>query len=468
MLVNHTDFLWKKETVEPIALTTTLFSFIPDKPMRVYKFDSDDYDGEIAIFESEDAENPLYQGTLPFIPQTPIAFDGLVFLLPDAAEPTDETAEGEPTEDTPVEVPSVFATISVTAEVGTLKAVLEPYLNTTEGMDFISNSYNDDGTYSTTGLASFKFNGAAVNTVYISSNHWLGFGSGNEQLKICRRDGCSTAIYRQLIESESGLQILKIRFEGYTVYSNRVESNRLVFEVFLISNDDMFLNVIRTPTSGNYGESCLVCNGTVMALNVNIGSPDGAMISFYHMDENGFQWDIRYEMYRQAGVETQLYLLRLGDDFYTAAEDTLIPVEITDLNALAFMEYGFEKIPSAERMASLSSTQLYLWESGETTTPVKAVLKAYPYPQVLDTVADMSHITILGIKLLTAEYSGNVGVRYSVDDGQNYCVEMPLPDFLNLDPVALWESLPESRRLYLHFILHDNATLSRFKITYEN
>ena len=45
---------------------------------------------------------------------------------------------------------------------------------------------------------------------------------------------------------------------------------------------------------------------------------------------------------------------------------------------------------------------------------------------------------------------------------------MPLLEFLNTDPVVLWESLPESRRLYLHFILHDNATLSRFKITYEN
>ena len=80
----------------------------------------------------------------------------------------------------------------------------------------------------------------------------------------------------------------------------------------------------------------------------------------------------------------------------------------------------------------------------------------------------MSHITILGIKLITAEYSGNVGVSYSLDDGQNYCEEMPLLEFLNTDPVVLWESLPESRRLYLHFILHDNATLSRFKITYEN
>jgi len=55
-----------------------------------------------------------------------------------------------------------------------------------------------------------------------------------------------------------------------------------------------------------------------------------------------------------------------------------------------------------------------------------------------------------------------------VDDGISYTDEMPLADFLNTDLTVLWESLPESKKLYLRFILHDNAALSRFKITYEN
>jgi len=92
----------------------------------------------------------------------------------------------------------------------------------------------------------------------------------------------------------------------------------------------------------------------------------------------------------------------------------------------------------------------------------------YPYPQVLDAVADMSHISIIGIKLLTAEYSGDVGVCISLDDGATYSDEVSLGDWLNTDVEELWNSLPESRRVYFHFVLHDNAALSRFKITYIN
>lgn len=449
MLIEPNDYLWKKERLEDILLTTEPFVFTPEKPVKIYKFDAADYDGEIIISESEDAEEPLYQGSLPYIPDTPIAADSLVFTL----LTEDETQT---------------ATIHLVAEVGTVKAVLTPYLNTTDGMTALTSSYNDDGTYSITGMSSFRFNGTTASTVYISSNHWLGFGASSEQLKICRRDGCSTAIYYQRNALADGMEVLKIRFEGYTVYNNRVTSNRLIFEVFLISNNDMFLNVITTPTSSNTGTSELVCNGTTTSLNLNVGSADGAMISFYHLDDTGKNWNIVYELYNQTGLTSQLYLLRLEDTFYTVTDGAITALELTELSAVAFLEHGFEELPSSEVLTPLTNPQLYLWESGGDSTPMKAVLKAYPYPQTLSCVADMSHITILGIKLLTAEYSGDVRVRYSLDDGNNYTEEMALADFLNTDIIVLWESLPESRRLYLQFILHDNAAISRFKITYEN
>jgi hypothetical protein len=80
----------------------------------------------------------------------------------------------------------------------------------------------------------------------------------------------------------------------------------------------------------------------------------------------------------------------------------------------------------------------------------------------------MSHISIIGIKLITAEYSGEVTVRYSLDDGQSFSEEVPLGDWLNIEPDELYGSLPESKVLIMHFILHDNAKISRFKITYIN
>jgi hypothetical protein len=99
---------------------------------------------------------------------------------------------------------------------------------------------------------------------------------------------------------------------------------------------------------------------------------------------------------------------------------------------------------------------------------VKDTVTAYPYPQTLESVIDMSHVSITGIKLITAEYSGEVMVCYSLDDGQSFSEEVALGDWLNTDPDELYGSLPESKVLILHFILHDNAKISRFKITYIN
>ena len=133
-----------------------------------------------------------------------------------------------------------------------------------------------------------------------------------------------------------------------------------------------------------------------------------------------------------------------------------------------FLKYGFEELPSAEQLTQLVNPEFYFWKSGGSEELLKATLKAYPYSQVLDAVADMSHISIIGIKLLTAEYSGDVGICVSLDDGASYSNEVPLGDWLNTNVEDLWNSLPESRRVYFHFILHDNAALSRFKITYIN
>ena len=70
MLIEQTDYLWKRSPLEDITLTAGSFAFAPEKPVRVYKFDSADYAGEITILETEDATEPLYQGTLPYIPDT--------------------------------------------------------------------------------------------------------------------------------------------------------------------------------------------------------------------------------------------------------------------------------------------------------------------------------------------------------------------------------------------------------------
>lgn len=359
--------------------------------------------------------------------------------------------------------------IRLIAEVGQEKTVLLPFLNTSENMDYISNGYNDDGTFTTEGLDGFLFNGVVANPMYISSNHWIGFGTNAEQLRILRRDGCSTAIYRQRGETTNGLQFLKIRFEGYTAYNNRADETRLIFELFLLSNNDMFLNVIQTPTNAGYlGTSDLICGGTTTPLALSDGSGGGTQVSFYHEDDGGRTWNIIYAMYEETDTYSFAYLVRQADAFYTYADGALTEVAIDSLTAAMFLKFGFEEIPPAEILTPIDNMQMYLWKAGGAEDLLKANVKAYPYPQVLDAVADMSHISILGIKMITAEYSGDVSVSISVDNGQSYSENMPLGDWLNTDVEELYNSLSEEKRLLLRFTLYDNAAISRFKITYIN
>ena len=480
MLIDETKYIWSKGQPEDIELSVSPFSYVPEEALRIYRFEGD---GEITILESEDSETSIYQGQLPYEPAVPIACDGLVFVTDiatdeenseavgadevsedasntESAETTEETGSTA-TEENPI-------TIHLIAEIGYLKTVLTPYLNTSEGMDFIHDGYNDDGTYSTEGLANFKFNGTTASTIYVSSNHWIGFGANSEQLRILRRDGCSTALYRQTGETTNGLQFIKIRFEGYTVYSQRIEENRLIYELFLLSNNDMFLNIIQTPTNSNIGYSELVCNGKTTSLTLADGTGAGCQVSFYHQDSDGKEWDICYAMYEETDKFSYAYLMKQASTYYTITDGVLTPCEIENLTAAMFMKYGFEELSTAALLTPLVNPEIYLWKTGGSEELLKVTAKAYPYPQTLSAVADMSHISIIGIKLLTAEYSGNVGICVSLDDGASYAEEVSLGDWLNTDVEELWNSLPEDRKLYIRFILHDNAALSRFKITYNN
>ncbi|WP_434793905.1 hypothetical protein TPDSL_03570 [Terrisporobacter petrolearius] len=452
------------------SVTTAQFIWHFEKPLKIYRIElmnmptfNSHLTKNVEVYADEEMSEPLLAGEFPqqskskcnLEPEQPFSCDCLVLNLL-----ADEEAG----------VKYVGLTeIRIIAEVGQEKTVLLPFLNTTENMEYISSSYNDDGTFTTAGLDDFMFNGIDSNPLYISSNHWIGFGTGSEQLRILRRDGCSTSIYRQLGETTNGLQFLKIRFEGYTAYNNRVDATKIIFELFLISNNDMFLNVIQTPTDSGYlGTSDLICNGTTTSLILADGSGGGTQVSFYRQDIEGRTWNVVYAMYEETDTYSFAYLIKHNDAYYSYMEDALVEVEIANLTAAMFLKYGFEKIPPAEVLTPIENLQMYLWKAGGTSELLKGNVKAYPYAQVLDTVADMSHISILGIKMMTAEYSGDVTVSISVDNGQSYSQDVALGEWLNTDVEELYNSLSEEKRLLLRFTLHDNAAISRFKITYIN
>lgn len=446
---------------------TATFTWVFGQPLKIYRIELENdispdsqVTKEVRIYADEDRTEKIISGTFPeaseemlaLEPDEPFSCDCIVLDLTSYSQYVG------------------LSQIRLIAEIGEEKAVLVPFLNTVEDMTYVSNGYNDDGTYTTVGMETFKFNGVSVQNLYISSNHWIGFGVSTEQLKVLRRDGCSTAIYRQEGELSNGLGFLKIRFEGYTVYSNRVESNRLIFELFLLSNNDMFLNVVQTPTSSNTGTSEMVCNGRTTALSLADGSGGGGgtMVSFYHLDDDGYNWKLEYGLYEAADEYAQAFLLKSDGTYYTIESGKLAEIPVENLTAAIFLKYGFEEIPPTEILTTMENPEIFLWKSGGDKVMVKDTVTAYPYPQTLESIIDMSHISIIGIKLITAEYSGEVTVRYSLDDGQSFSEEVPLGDWLNIEPDELYGSLPESKVLIMHFILHDNAKISRFKITYIN
>lgn len=451
------------EGMDRVDLVSYTWKF--EKPLKIYRIElinkpssNNYYTRNVDIYADDGMTELLISGVFPNVSR------GTLNLEPTEPFSTDRIVLNMSTYYRYVGLSS----IRIIAEIGEEKIDLSPYLDTSEDMETISSGYNDDGVFTTDGLAGFMFNGIPASTMYISSNHYIGFGVNSEQLKICRRDGCSTAIYRQLGELPNGIEFLKIRFEGYTVYNNRVEANRLIFELFLLSNNDMFLNVIQTPTSSNTGTSNLVSNSKTTTLTLTDGTGGGAVVSFYHQDELGLDWNVLYEIYDEVDSYSSAYLMKQNNRYYTILDNELVEVPIETLTAAMFLKYGFDELPSSEIITPLASPEVFHWQTGGDETLLKANVKAYPYPQTLTSIIDMSHISILGIKLITAEFSGNVGLEVSFDNGETFAEEVSLSEWLSTDVEELWNSLNEERKLILHFILHDNAAISRFKITYIN
>ena len=440
MLIDHTLYNWSQTAPITVTLEALEQEVASAVPVRIYKVSGT---AQVSFYEDAEKTSLVWEGVLPWEPEEPVSCDSLYV------------------------VSDTLTDLRVVAEVGVRKIDFTPYLNTTSGMTAVNSSYNDDGYYTVTGISGFKFNNKSGSTIYVSSNHYIGFGSNTEHIKILRRDGCSTYIRRQAGTFDDGTSFVKIRFEGYTVYSNRVASNRLIFELFILSNNDMFLNMITTPTSGNTGTSQLV-SSTTTELSLYDGEGGGPVVSFYHKDNYGYNWDVKYADYETADSFTPLYLTKKGDTIYTVSDGALVAIPETNLTAAVFVEYGTTAPPDSDLLTALGDHSVYCWTSGDTGKKLTADLVAYPHPSAIEAVADMSHPSILGMSLMTADFSGNVTVSISLDDQVSWSEEVALADWLNTNLEELFTSLPESKRLYLRFILHDDATISRFKITYIN
>lgn len=241
-------------------------------------------------------------------------------------------------------------------------------LNTTAGMTaVVSNKKHDDDVVSVTGVDWFTYAGKTASTIYVSGNNFIGFGQNAEQLKIWRRDGTIYYVYRQEGTLASGKRFLKIRVEGYVYYSSTSSSYALKYEVFLIEEQTLFINVAQRPTSSSYtGTSSITDGKTTTSLNISTSSTVPISIL---VKNAGVSQEITYEKYSDLVIasitvskmpdKTTYYQKELFDKTgleISGTTSTGETVSVTDYELL-----GFDSSSAGTKPITVTS-------SGKTTT----------------------------------------------------------------------------------------------------
>ena len=190
---------------------------------------------------------------------------------------------------------------------------------------------------------------------------------------------------------------------------------------------------------------------------------------FRALDNQGNAWEITYGDYTPMEEYSSKYLIRSGGNYYTVENDALEQVDMSTPTAACFYRYGTDDVPDGSLLVPLTNPDVLFWTNDSNESlQMRAELVAYPFPQTLTGYADMSSETILGITMLSAEYSGEIDIKLSYDGGINYGASMTMAEFLQMDVDTLWQNCQAHKSLHIQFILHNNARLTRFKINYKN
>ena len=112
------------------------------------------------------------------------------------------------------------------------------------------------------------------------------------------------------------------------------------------------------------------------------------------------------------------FLIQNEDKYYTVADSSLSEVSISELNAQAFKDYGFDELPDGTLLTTLPHPKLLYWQDSEEELPnITAKVTATPNGQYISKVIDMSNAFISGINNVTVECTGAPRFSCSFDGG---------------------------------------------------
>lgn len=277
-----------------------------------------------------------------------------------------------------------------------------------------TNSKNDDGKDTVTGVDWFSYGGTVCNSIYAGGNGWIGFGSSSEHLKVNRRDQAMWNLWREegtFSTQFNTYRFLRIRWSGYSHYSSTSASALLTFDVILFDTGDIMLYMVDVPTS-NY-------TGTFYLGDLSYTKPttENRYVTFYLQTDGSYIVD-----YAPVAYYAKKYLVRNGSTIYTVSDGALIEVA-GSLNAELFFTSGTDAIPDGALLMTLTAPEVLCWTDAPTAPALTASVEGTPTGShdIISDNVDLSHESIHGVT--SVEVTASDGATFMLSfDGVSWMV----------------------------------------------
>lgn len=336
-----------------------------------------------------------------------------------------------------------------------------------------NNTKQDDGTDTVTGVSWFTFNGTVASNIYASGNSWIGFGASSEHLRVNRRDGALYSLYREEGTLYSYYKFLKIRWKGYSAYSQTSTSYAIEYDIILWDTGDISLHMISIPTSSNNGTYSLVASSTY-TYTVSTSAPD---VTFKKID-SGFE--VQNNIIALEKPFDKRYLIRNGSTIYTILNGALSSLGTVSLTSDLFLNSGVKKIPAINLLSNLTSPELLYWHDDASTATKLSIKGTPPLPQIIQYEAAIPSEKS-AIKIMEAAASDDALFAISFDGGSNYKYynKIEWVDFVGIEQAMtketlksitpdIWQPIITSNNYQVCCVLPSTTSyISKLAVTYE-
>ena len=332
-----------------------------------------------------------------------------------------------------------------------------------------TNSKQDDGVDTITGVDWFSYAGVACTSLYASGNSWIGLGRSQEDLKVNRRDAAMWNLWRE--EGTIGaVRFLRIRWSGYTSYNSTSTSALLTYDVILLDTGDIQLYIVDIPTS-NYSGTF-----TLGSLAYEKPTVDNRWVAFRKTDSG-------YEVsYGPISFYTYKYLIRNDGTLYTVVDGALSEVS-GELTAELFQASGIDAPPDGALLMTLTAPEVLCWTDAPTAPTLVATVQGLPVGAHTVTSDNIyvNDSTIFGIESVEAIASDETTFLLSFDGGEwmiytddtwtiwTASIAGMSIDELTAIPETAWNSMINTAQyIRLMVMLSGTDTVTQVKFNFDN